>query len=71
LGPGEGRGAARTSATADVGELPARELIGLLPGMEPRALEALRAQEEAGPARKTVLSAIDSQLGRASAPADA
>jgi UDP-glucose 4-epimerase len=69
--PGEGRDGARTSS-ADPDELAglnARELIALLPGMEPRALEALRAKEEDGPARRTVLQAIDAQLGRASSSA--
>jgi UDP-glucose 4-epimerase len=46
-------------------ELPAEELVQLLPSLEPAGLEALRAHEEAHQARREVLMAIDSLLVRA------
>jgi UDP-glucose 4-epimerase len=45
-------------------DLRADELIALLPSLEAPALEALRAHEAAGPARRTVLGAIDRMLTR-------
>jgi UDP-glucose 4-epimerase len=48
----------------DLTSVDAEELIALLPSMEPEALEALREAEEAGPARESVLHAIDGVLAR-------
>ena len=44
--------------------LDARDLIKLIPSLEPAALEALREHEETHRARRTVLAAIDANLVR-------
>jgi UDP-glucose 4-epimerase len=44
--------------------LDARELIKLIPSLEPSALQALREHEQANRARRTVLTAIDANLVR-------
>ncbi|MCW3012626.1 MAG: hypothetical protein JWO90_3030, partial [Solirubrobacterales bacterium] len=49
---------------AGYADLDAREVIALLPGLEPAALEALRAHEAEHAGRKTVLSAMDALLAR-------
>src|SRR4051812_353011 len=49
---------------AGLDSLDARELIKLIPSLEPGALEALREHEKAHRARKTVLEAIASSLVR-------
>jgi UDP-glucose 4-epimerase len=48
----------------DLDSLEARELIKLIPSLEPAALEALREHERTHRARRTVLAAIDSSLVR-------
>jgi len=53
-----------TSSPADLDSLDARELIRLIPSLEPHALEALREHERTHRARRTVLAAIDSNLVR-------
>src|SRR4051794_25163063 len=48
--------------------LDARELVKLIPSLEPSALQALREHEEANRARRTVLAAIDANLVRQQTP---
>jgi UDP-glucose 4-epimerase len=50
--------------TGGVGALEGDALLSLLPSLDPGALRALRAHEEAGPARRRVLDEIDLLLGR-------
>jgi UDP-glucose 4-epimerase len=47
---------------AEYGDMTAREIIALLPSLEPADLEALHAHESAHAARSTVLRAIDALL---------
>lgn len=49
----------------DTAELTARELIASLPTLAPDELLAVKAQEQAGPGRKTVLARIDELLASA------
>ena len=56
--------APKTGSPEDLDSLDARELIKLIPSLEPAALEALREHELAHRARRTVLSAIDANLVR-------
>src|SRR4051812_8017148 len=53
-----------TEAPAGLDSLDARELIKLIPSLEPDALEALREHEQANRARRTVLAAIDANIVR-------
>lgn len=64
--------AARAGEDADaapddhgIGALEGDALLVLLPSLDPEALRALRAHEEAGPGRRRVLDEIDLLLGRA------
>jgi UDP-glucose 4-epimerase len=63
-GPVNTAPAPRPSAAGGYDDLRADELIALLPSLEAPALEALRAHEAAGAARRTVLAAIDRILTR-------
>ena len=51
-----------TAVAADATERPAKDLIALVPSLTASDLRALRAQEEAGKRRATVLRAIDAKL---------
>jgi UDP-glucose 4-epimerase len=55
---------AETDAADGIGALEGDALIVLLPSLDPEALRALRAHEEAGPARRRVLDEIDLLLQR-------
>ncbi|HEY3020815.1 MAG TPA: hypothetical protein VGJ32_11515, partial [Solirubrobacteraceae bacterium] len=53
-----------STSPEDLDSLDARELVKLIPSLEPAALEALREHERSHRARRTVLAAIDSNLVR-------
>ncbi|MBJ7471866.1 MAG: hypothetical protein JHD16_11225 [Solirubrobacteraceae bacterium] len=53
---------APSSLPADAADRPAKELIALAATLPPADLRVLRAQEQAGKARATVLRAIDAKL---------
>ncbi len=66
-GPATASPSAAAEARADddvaaLAEQPVRALTGEIPNLSTDRLRALRAHEEAGKARKTVLTAIDRQL---------
>jgi UDP-glucose 4-epimerase len=63
-GPVNTAPASRAPVAGGYDDLRADELIALLPSLEAPALEALRAHEAAGAARRTVLAAIDRILTR-------
>jgi UDP-glucose 4-epimerase len=56
--------ASATQPPEGLDSLDARELVKLIPSLEPTALQALREHEEANRARRTVLAAIDANLVR-------
>lgn len=63
--PSARTGAASDDPSADgIGALEGDALIVLLPSLDPEALRALRAHEEAGPGRRRVLDEIDLLLQR-------
>jgi UDP-glucose 4-epimerase len=53
---------ARAAATASYGELPAKQIVALLPSLSPDDLHALREHEAANAGRTSVLRAIDRLL---------
>jgi UDP-glucose 4-epimerase len=53
---------ARAAATTSYGELPAKQIVALLPSLSPDDLHALREHEAANAGRTSVLRAIDRLL---------
>jgi UDP-glucose 4-epimerase len=73
LAPGESRAEVGPAPPPpdDYERLDAREIVALLPSLEPAGLQALRAHEARGLAREQVLTAIDSLLALRETPSQA